>query len=148
MRVTRSDTSDDGAGHRLYAALSAKQNEDRCANNVLAFVTHAMNPVRHVGNRDYFESERAKLNGVPSFCGLALGEDRNLRSVTAARTLSESEAMAGALRKALIERKVHGDVLKFCHVGAIWVLPIGRFHPVEVVVRFRKVFPKHSATRR
>jgi uncharacterized protein (TIGR02391 family) len=100
--------------HRLYAALSTKQNEDRCANNVLAFVTHTMNPVRHVGNRDYFESERAKLNSVLSFSGLALGEDGNLRPVTAARTLSESEAMAGALRKALIERKVHADVLKFC----------------------------------
>src|SRR5271165_4265873 len=68
--------------HRLYAALSTKQNEDRCANNVLAFVTHTMNPVRHVGNRDYFESERAKLNSVLSFSGLALAEDGNLRPVT------------------------------------------------------------------
>jgi uncharacterized protein (TIGR02391 family) len=81
---------------------------------VLVFVTHAMNPLRHVGNRDYFESERAKLNSVLSFSGLVLGEDGNLKIVTAARTLSESEAMAGALRKALIERKVHADVLKFC----------------------------------
>src|SRR5262245_56550864 len=49
--------------HRLFAALSAKQNSDGCANGVLAFVKHAMNPVRHVGNRDQFEQRRTHLNG-------------------------------------------------------------------------------------
>lgn len=99
---------------RLYAALAAKQNADGCANNILGFVEHVMNPVRHVGHRDYFESERAKLNGVLAFSGLSLGEDGKLRPVTTARTLTEAEAMASALRKALVERKVHADVLKFC----------------------------------
>jgi uncharacterized protein (TIGR02391 family) len=105
--------------HRLYAALAAKQNSDGCANNILQFVTHVMNPVRHVGNRDYFESERGKLNGVLAFSGLSLGEDEKLRTVTTARTLTEAEAMAGALRKALIERKVHADVLKFCRAELV-----------------------------
>jgi uncharacterized protein (TIGR02391 family) len=100
--------------HRLYAALAEKQNSDRCANNVLGFIAHVMNPVRHVGNRDYFESERGKLNSVLAFSGLTLGEDGKLREVTTARTLTEAEAMASALRKALVERKVHADVLKFC----------------------------------
>lgn len=100
--------------HRLYAALLEKQNGDRCANNVLAFVTRVMNPVRYVGRRDYFEAERGKLNSVLAFSGLTLGEDGKLRPVTTARTLTEAEAMASALRKALVERKVHGDVLRFC----------------------------------
>jgi hypothetical protein len=34
--------------------------------------------------------------------------------VAAAQTLTEAEATACALRKVLIERKVHADVLKFC----------------------------------
>ena len=34
--------------HRLNAALAAKQNSDGCAHNILQFVTHVMNPVRHV----------------------------------------------------------------------------------------------------
>src|SRR4029077_4193371 len=102
--------------HRLYAALLEKQNSYRCANNILGFITHVMNPVRHVGSRDYFETERAKLNSVLAFSGLNLGEDGKLRPVSTARTLTEAEAeaTASALRKALVERKVHADVLEFC----------------------------------
>jgi uncharacterized protein (TIGR02391 family) len=100
--------------HRLYAALLEKQNADRCANNVLAFITCVMNPVRHVSGRDYFESERGKLNTVLAFSGLTLGEDGKLRQGTTARTLREAEAMASSLRKTLVERKVHADVLRFC----------------------------------
>jgi uncharacterized protein (TIGR02391 family) len=73
-----------------------------------------MNPVRHVGSREYFETERSKLNSVLAFSGLSLGEDCRLREVAVASTLGEAEAMASALRKALVERKVHADVLKFC----------------------------------
>jgi uncharacterized protein (TIGR02391 family) len=105
--------------HRLYAVLLEKQKADRCANNILGFITHVMNPVRHVGNRDYFESERGKLNGVLAFSGLSLGEDGKLRAVTTARTLTEAEAMATALRKALVERKVQADVLKFCRAELV-----------------------------
>lgn len=105
--------------HRLYGALAAKQLTDRCANNVLAFITHVMNPVRHVGNRDYFETERGKLNSVLAFSGLILGEDGKLRTVQTASTLSEAETTARALRKALVERKVHADVLRFCRAELV-----------------------------
>lgn len=100
--------------HRLNAALAEKQKSDCCANNVLGFIAHVMNPVRHVGNRDYFEAERGKLNRVLAFSGMTLGEDGKLREVATARTLTEAESVASALRKALVERKVHADVLKFC----------------------------------
>jgi hypothetical protein len=93
--------------HRLYAALAEKQNSDRCANSILNFISHVMNPVRHVGSRDYFETERGKLNSVLAFSGLSLGEDGKLRAVTTTRTLTQSEATASALRKALVERRVH-----------------------------------------
>lgn len=100
--------------HRLNAAFLEKQSSDGCANNILHFVTHVMNPVRHVGSREYFESQRGKLNGVLAFSGLILGEDGHIREVKAARTLSESEATASALRRTLVERRVHQDVLTFC----------------------------------
>jgi len=100
--------------HRLFAALQEKQNADHCANNILGFIVHVMNPVRHIGNRDYFESERAKLNGVLAFNGLNLGEDGKISQREAAQTLSQAEAMAGLLRKALVERRVHADVIQFC----------------------------------
>jgi len=100
--------------HRLYQAVREKQNSDGCANNILKFVTHVMNPVRHVESRDYFESERTKLNVVLAFSGFVLGDDGQLCPVQAVRTLTEAEARANVLRKALVERKVHPDVLRFC----------------------------------
>ncbi len=113
--------------HRLYAAFKEKQNTDRCANNILALITHVMNPVRHVQSRDYFETERGKLNSVLAFSGLTLGEDGKLRPVQTARTLPEAEATARALRKALVERKVHSDVLTFCRAE---LLADNYFHAV------------------
>ena len=105
--------------HRLFAALAARQTADVCANGVLAFIKHAMNPVRHVGHKDYFETQRSKLNGVLAFSGLCLGEDGKLRMVKTAKTLTDAEAAASILRKALIERKVHPDVLRFCRAELI-----------------------------
>ena len=100
--------------HRLFQALQDRQVQDRCANNVLRFVTYAMSPVRHVGNRDYFEAERAKINSVLAFCGLRLSESGQLEQVQAVSTLTEAEMRAGTLRKALLERQVHPDVISFC----------------------------------
>lgn len=105
--------------HRLFEALRQRQNGDGCSNGVLRFVKHAMSPVRHVGNKDYFETKRAEVNGVLAFSGLALGEDGGLKRRTTAQTLTQAEAAATALRKALNERKVHGDVLAFCRAELV-----------------------------
>jgi len=58
--------------YRLSAAFVEKQNIDGCANNILHFVIHVMNPVRNVGKSEYFETERAKLSGVLAFKELTL----------------------------------------------------------------------------
>ncbi len=44
--------------HRLFEALRQKQSADGYSNAVLAFVKRVMDPVRHVGNREYFETKR------------------------------------------------------------------------------------------
>ena len=105
--------------HLLFAALSQRQRADGYANGVLAFVKYVMNPVRHVGNREYFDTERENVNAVLAFSGLRLGEDGKLRLVKAAQTLNDAEAAATLLRKALVERKVHPDVLKFCRAELV-----------------------------
>lgn len=99
--------------HRLYAALAEKQTADGCANNVLGFIVHVMNPVRHVGGRDYFESERGKLNSVLAFSGLSLGEDGKLRAVTAAQTLTEAEATASGWSKSVLANSAKSLALHF-----------------------------------
>jgi uncharacterized protein (TIGR02391 family) len=105
--------------HRLFAALRQRQARDGCSNSVLSFVKLVMNPVRYVGSKDYFERKRAEVNTVLAFSGLKIAEDGRLLRVTTARTLSDAEAAATALRKALLERKVHGDVLAFCRAELV-----------------------------
>lgn len=100
--------------YRLFSALQSKQRQDHCANNVIAFIAFVMNPVRHVGHRQYYETEREKINVILAFSGYLLDEDGSFKAVQTARTISEAEARASSLRKALLERRVHVDVLKFC----------------------------------
>ena len=99
---------------RLWEALSQKQEQDGCANNMCAFIQHAMNPARHFNNHEWFSSIRYKLNQVLSFEGLTLGEDGKIQTSSRASTISEAAARASKLRENLITRKVHPDILKFC----------------------------------
>lgn len=100
--------------HRLFEALSQKQSQDRCANNIIAFVQQAMNPVRHVGVPEDFESRRSDLNEVLAFSGMTLGEDGKVKSSSKVTTLSEAALRASRLKRTLLERHVHPYVLKFC----------------------------------
>jgi uncharacterized protein (TIGR02391 family) len=99
---------------RLRQALEQRQRADGCGNHIGAFMQAAMNPVNYTRNPDLFESRRSSLNEVLSFSGITLGEDGRLRQRKAARTLGEAEERAGVLRKKLIDRGVHPDVLRFC----------------------------------
>ena len=49
-----------------------------------------------------------------SFEGLRLTDEGKLEPCKQTRTISEAEAAAGQLRRKLIDRGVHPDVLKFC----------------------------------
>ena len=99
---------------RLSEALSNRQRIDRCGNNVVAFIQAAMNPVRHVHDRESFEDRRSRLNEVISFAGLLLGDDGKLSRSAQVRTLSEAQERASRLRRQLEDRRVHPDVLRFC----------------------------------
>ncbi|MBV7316217.1 TIGR02391 family protein [Shewanella sp. NIFS-20-20] len=99
---------------RLYDSLSQKQQNDRCANNIVSFIQHVMRPSRHFDNQEWFEDTRAKLNKVLSFEGLELEEAGNVKQVLKTKTISESEARATKLKQNLLSRRVHTDVLYFC----------------------------------
>lgn len=99
---------------RLYQSLSARQKQDRCANNVVAFIQAAMSPVRYVAEQHTFDARREELNRVLAFEGYQLGEDGQLSKTSPAATISEARAKAARLRSSLEQRNVHSDVLKFC----------------------------------
>lgn len=112
---------------RLFEALRARQRQDRCGNLVVAFIRAAMGPVRYTGNSALFDSRRQALNEVLAFCGYGVGEDGQMRTQVAARTLSEAEERAGRLRGELRRRNVHADVLSFCRAE---LLQSNYFHAV------------------
>lgn len=99
---------------RITLALTLRQRQDGCGNNIIVFVQAVMNPVRFVGQTNRFDEFRNRLNEVISFAGFQLGDDGTIRLATAARTLSEAAQRAGRLRKLLEQRQVHSDVLAFC----------------------------------
>ena len=99
---------------RLHQAFLAQQTRDRCANNVVAFIADAMAPARYLNSRQVFEIRRAALNVALAFEGLSVREDGNVERREVAKTLSEAEGEASLLRRALQDRKVHPEVLKFC----------------------------------
>ena len=113
--------------HRLFKALKARQDRDRCSNTVLHFVEQAMAPVRYHGETDIFDSRRHEVNEVLAFAGWQLGEDAKLRTAEKASTLTEAQERAGQLRRELQRRGVHPDVLQFCRAE---LLQKNYFHAV------------------
>lgn len=99
---------------RLYDSLTLKQKEDQCANNIVAFIQHVIRPSRHVDNQNWFEQIRTKLNYVLSFEGYEITESGSIKYISTVKTFSEAEERASQLKKILIDRNIHPDVLSFC----------------------------------
>ncbi len=80
---------------RITLALTFRQCQDGCGNNVVVFIQAVMNPVRFVGQTSRFQEFRNRLNEVISFVGFQLGDDGTIRVATVARTLSEAASALG-----------------------------------------------------
>jgi len=99
---------------RLNSALVNKQDLDKCANNILAFIEHAMKPSRHINNHEWFNNTRFELNKVLSFAGYSLQENGKISTTPKSYTISEAAAKASMLKEHLLIRKVHPDILLYC----------------------------------
>ena len=113
--------------HRLFEALSARQNHDGVGNLVVAFIQEAMNPVNYTDSHEYFETKQDELNRVLAFAGMELADDGKIRKKQAAKTLSEAEKRSTHLKNELQRRNVHPDVLLFCRAE---LLQSNYFHAV------------------
>lgn len=99
---------------RLNSALVNKQDIDKCANNILAFIERAMKPSRYINNQEWFNNTRFELNKVLSFAGYSLQENGKISTTSKSYTISEAAAKASMLKEHLLIRKVHPDVLLYC----------------------------------
>lgn len=105
--------------HRLFTALRSKQNSDRCANNILAIIQVVMDPVRYVGSPLVFEQRRIELNTILALRGYEIKENGKISSADQVHTLTEAQRKARNLHLKLSERKVHGEVLRFCQAELV-----------------------------
>lgn len=99
---------------RILGALLTRQTQDRCGNNVGAFVQAMLDPARFTSAPERYEELRHEANQVLAFSGLQVGKDGKLKAVPPATTLDEAQQRASTLRAALITRKVHPDVVSYC----------------------------------
>jgi uncharacterized protein (TIGR02391 family) len=112
---------------RLLNAFVTIQNEQQVGNHILVFIKRAMDPARYVENPSVFHNRRNRLNTVLSLCGMALGEDGQIRKADATRTIDQALERVNRMHAALVQRAVHHDVLRFCNAE---ILQLNYFHAV------------------
>ncbi len=112
---------------RVYEALINKQNQDNCSNNILKFITTFVSPVSYIGNKNLHTERLGYINEVLLFAGLQIDERGTLLKATAAKTIDEAQERAGRLKKKLVDRAVHSDVIRFCNAE---LLQENYFHAV------------------
>ncbi|MHC2423122.1 uncharacterized protein (TIGR02391 family) [Sinorhizobium meliloti] len=99
---------------RLFNAFAHDQNARGDRSRIIGFIRKAIKPARFSREPHRFEPMRANLNRALAFSGLAVDDAGTLISTFAATTLSEAARRAQELRKDLVSRGVHPDVLRFC----------------------------------
>lgn len=99
---------------RVFEALNQRQEQERCSNNVFAFLKKVMHPSNYTNNESLFDQRRNELNIQLAYSGWQMTEKGELEQVTAASTINEAKERASHLRKKLQDRKIHSEMLKFC----------------------------------
>lgn len=99
--------------NRMYDTFKSIQRQDRCGNNVLAFVRMVLSPKRY-GEEKLFEDIRGRVNEVLSYEGFAVNERGELILVKKARTISEVKERSSKLKKRVQGVTIHPDILPFC----------------------------------
>lgn len=73
---------------RLFNAFVHYQNKHKCSNNILTFLSKAMQPVRYVDNPELFQHRLLELNKRLCFVGLELSENAKYRKIEKSSTIT------------------------------------------------------------
>ncbi len=103
---------------RLFNAVAEKQNQQRDGRPLIRLVTEMMAPVRF-GSPAEHDAHRASVNARLLLYGYQVLDDGQVAKATAARTVSEAQQRADALKAELARRDVHPDVLVFCRAELV-----------------------------
>jgi len=73
---------------RLFNAFANYQNKQKCSNNILTFLSKAMQPVRYVDNPELFQHRLLEINKRLCFVGLELSENAKYRKIDKSSTIT------------------------------------------------------------
>lgn len=98
---------------RIFYALKEKQQQDRCGNNILAFIANQLNP-KKFSDEVSFENYRGIVNEKLSFEGLEIDKTGRPKAVSKATTISEAKERSQKLKTKIHGVGIHHEVLRFC----------------------------------
>ncbi|ULT39051.1 TIGR02391 family protein [Niabella defluvii] len=116
---------------RLFYALKERQVQDRCGNNVLAFVVRILNPKRY-NSEDEFEKDRTTINEKLVYDGIEIDKTGQPRQVDRAKTISEAKNRSLKIKEKVHGIGVHSEILPYCE--AEW-LKENYFHAILEITK-------------
>jgi uncharacterized protein (TIGR02391 family) len=99
---------------RLYNAFVQRHNQTDSDNFILKFISKSLEPSRFIGNQEQFIYFISQINIVLSFIGLEYKDDGAFHKVISTKSLSEAELRVNKFQKAIVDRKMHPTMLKYC----------------------------------
>ncbi len=116
---------------KIYYSLKARQTQDNCANNVLAFVLRIINPKRYTDEAE-FEKNRTSINEKLLYEGIEIDKAGQAKPVDKAKTISESKRRSLKIKERVHGIGVHTDILPYCE--AEW-LNENYFHAILEITK-------------
>ncbi|MEI7591209.1 MAG: TIGR02391 family protein [Deltaproteobacteria bacterium] len=98
---------------RLFYALKERQEQDRCGNNVLAFVVRLLNPKRY-SNEDVYEKDRTTINEKLAYEGIEIDKTGQPKNVEKAKTIPEAKKRSLKIKEKVHGIGVHREILPYC----------------------------------
>lgn len=99
---------------RLEYAFIERQNQDQSVNAILNFVKEALQPVKFINKQQEYEDFILEVNQVLMMVGIEVGRDGTLKRVMRAETIDQVEQRTKSLKRSLMTRSVHANVIKYC----------------------------------
>lgn len=98
---------------RIFYALKERQEQDRCGNNVLAFVVRLLNPKRY-DDESAFEKDRTIINEKLIYEGIEIDKYGQPKQVEKAKTISEAKSRSLKIKEKVHGIGVHREILPYC----------------------------------
>ncbi|HTF20887.1 MAG TPA: TIGR02391 family protein [Chryseolinea sp.] len=98
---------------KIYYVLKARQKQDNCGNNVLAFVLRIISPKRYTDEAQ-FERHRTVINEKLLYEGIEVTKAGEAKIVDKAKTISEAKGRSLKIKEKVHGIGIHREILPYC----------------------------------